>query len=351
VRRSPGGSRRTRSRALGALYGLAIGDALGMPTESLSRPDIVARYGGLLSGFEPGPPDQPLAPGLPAGTVTDDTEQAVVLARLIVDGRGEIDEGELANRLLAWEASIRTRGSLGLLGPSTKKALNEILAGTGIDDAGRSGTTNGAAMRITPVGVATPPHDLVLLVDRVVAASRVTHNTGIALAGATAVAAAVSAGIEGATVPEAVRFAAGAAAAAARRGHWAAGADVASRITWAAGLVAGLGQGQAMDVVYRLVGTSLATQESVPAAFAMATVSPQDPWLACRIAASLGGDSDTIAAITGAICGACRGVGAFPPDARSTVARVNDLKLEGLAAGLLAVRAGTAPGTGGDAAG
>ena len=106
-----------------------------------------------------------------------------------------------------------------------------------------------------------------------------------------------------------------------------------------------------MDVVYRLVGTSLATQESVPAAFAMATVSPQDPWLACRIAASLGGDSDTIAAITGAICGACRGVGAFPPGARSTVARVNDLKLEGLAVGLLTVRAGTAPGAGSDAAG
>jgi ADP-ribosylglycohydrolase len=351
VRQGPGGARRTRSHALGALYGLAIGDALGMPTESRSRPDIVARYGGLLSGFEPGPADQPLAPGLPAGSVTDDTEQAVVLARLVVDGGGEIDAAELASRLLAWEESMRNRGSLGLLGPSTKKALNEILAGTSIDDAGRSGTTNGAAMRIAPVGVATPPHDLGLLVDRVVAASRVTHNTGIALAGATAVAAAVSAGIDGAIIPGAVRFAADAAVAAARRGHWAAGADVGSRITWAAGLVAGLGREQAMDVVYRLVGTSLATQESVPAAFAVATVSPQDPWLACRIAASLGGDCDTIAAITGAICGACCGVEAFPLSARSTVARVNDLKLEGLAAGLLAVRAGAAPRARGDAAG
>src|SRR5947207_15845897 len=93
-----GGGRLVRARALGALYGLAIGDALGMPTESRSRPDIVARYGGLLSGFEPGPPDQPLAPALPAGTVTDDTEQAVVPAQLIVDGRGEVDESRPANR-------------------------------------------------------------------------------------------------------------------------------------------------------------------------------------------------------------------------------------------------------------
>jgi ADP-ribosylglycohydrolase len=342
-----------RSRAFGALYGLAIGDALGMPTQSRSRADIVARYGSLLSGFEPGPPDHPLAAGLPAGTVTDDTEQAVLLGRLIVKGGGTPDPAELASQLLAWEESMRARGSLDLLGPSTRRALAAAGAGASIEDTGRSGTTNGAAMRITPVGVATPSGDPGLLVDRVVTASRVTHNTGIALAGAAAVAAAVSAGIDGATVPEAVALAPAAAASAATRGHWAAGADVASRITWAVGLVTGLAPEQAMDVVYRLVGTSLATQESVPAAFAVATVSPQDPWLACRIAASLGGDSDTIAAMTGAICGACRGVEFFPESARSTVTRVNtrDLGLEGLAAGLLAVRAGTAPRAGGHAAG
>jgi ADP-ribosylglycohydrolase len=341
-----------RSRALGALYGLAIGDALGMPTQGLSRAAIVARYGLLLDGFEPGPPGHPIAAGLPAGTITDDTEQAVLLARLIVKDGGAPDPAELASQLLAWEDSMRTRGSLDLLGPSTRRALDAIAAGASIEDAGRSGTTNGAAMRITPVGVATPSSDPGLLVDRVVAASRVTHNTGIALAGAAAVAAAVSAGIDGATVPEAVQRAASAAASAADCGHWAAGADVASRITWAAGLVAGLDREQAMDVVYRLVGTSLATQESVPAAFAVATVSPRDPWLACRIAASLGGDGDTIAAMTGAICGACQGVESFPEDARSTVTRVNarDLGLEGLAVGLLAVRSGTAPRAGSDGA-
>src|SRR6516165_153719 len=318
---------RARSRALGALYGLAIGDALGMPTQSRSRADIVARYGSLLDGFEPGPPGHPLAAGLPAGSVTDDTEQAVLLARLVIKSGGTPDPAELASELLAWEDSMRARGSLDLLGPSTRQALAAIAAGASIEDAGRSGTTNGAAMRITPVGVATPSGNPGLLVDRVVAASRVTHNTGIALAGAAAVAAAVSAGIDGATVPEAVQRAAAVAADAAACGHWAAGADVASRITWAAGLVAGLGREQAMDVVYRLVGTSLATQESVPAAFAVATVSPQDPWLACRIAASLGGDCDTIAAMTGAICGACHGAGAFPGAARRTVAQVNGLDL------------------------
>ncbi len=327
-------------RALGALYGLAIGDALGMPTQSLSRPEIVARYGPLVTTFWPGPPDHPLATGLPAGTVTDDTEQAMLLARLVVECGGEVDAGELARRLLAWEESMRARESLDLLGPSSRRALAALAAGADADEAGRYGTTNGAAMRVTPVGVATPAHDLSVLVDRVVGASRATHNTGIALAGAAAVAAAVSAGVDGVPLAGAIALAGSAAASAAGRGHWAAGADVGSRIAWATGLVSGLDREQVIDVVYRLVGTSLATQESVPAAFAVAAAVPDDPWLACRVAASLGGDCDTIAAMTGAVCGACHGAAAFPQAARDTVDRVNGLNLDALAGDLLAVRAG-----------
>src|SRR5215472_14872324 len=324
-----------RSRALGALYGLALGDALGMPTQSLPRAEIVARYGALVGGFHPGPAGHPLAAGLPAGSVTDDTEQAVLLARLVVAGRGEVDAAALARDLLAWEESMRARGSLDLLGPSTRQALAALAAGADAAEAGRHGATNGAAMRVTPVGIATSSREPRLLEDRVVAASRLTHNTGVALAGA----AAVGAGIDGDPLPAAISRAVAAAASAARRGHWIAGADVAARITWATGLVAGLPKHQVLDTVYRLVGTSLATQESVPAAFAVAAAVPGDPWLACRLAASLGGDCDTIAAMTGAICGASHGAGAFPAAARETVARVNGLDLGPLADDLRAVRA------------
>jgi ADP-ribosylglycohydrolase len=196
-----------RSRALGALYGLAIGDALGMPTQSLPRAEIVSAYGPLLSSFLPGPPGHPLAAGLPAGAVTDDTQQALLLAGLVLDGAGEVDQAELGRRLLAWEDTMRARGSLDLLGPSTRQALSAVAAGASPDEAGRSGTTNGAAMRITPVGIATPSADLNLLLDRVVSASRLTHNTGVALAGAAAVAAAVSARLDGAALPAAVEVA------------------------------------------------------------------------------------------------------------------------------------------------
>ncbi len=336
----------TLARASGALYGLAIGDALGMPTQSLPRDQILARYGPLLTGFERAPAGHPIAAGRQAGAVTDDTEQAVLLAGMIIDSGGKVDAAEFARRLLGWEESMRARGSLDLLGPSTKRAVSALLAGAEISQAGRAGGTNGAAMRITPVGIAAPSADLDGLVDRVVEASRATHNTGVALAGAAAVAAAVSAGLDGAGVHAATRLAVTAARLAARRGHWVAAADVAARITWATGLTADLARrpggpdaGPVIDAVYSLVGTSLAAQESVPAAFAVLAASPGDPWLACRIAASAGGDCDTIAAMAGAVGGACHGLAGFPAAARATVAEVNGLRLDELAADLVRVRA------------
>ncbi|WP_371552125.1 ADP-ribosylglycohydrolase family protein [Streptomyces sp. NBC_00554] len=328
-----------QNRAAGALYGLALGDALGMPTQMLSRPQIVARYGPMLTGFHPAAPDHPLAAGMPAGAITDDTEQALLLARLLLDGKGSVDPAELARRLVAWEEGMRARGSLDLLGPSTKRAVEQVLAGTPVDEVGRYGTTNGAAMRIAPVGIAVASTDPVALVDRVVEASRLTHNTGVALAGAAAVAAAVSAGLDGASVPEAVEVAVRAARSAADRGHWVAAADVAERIVWATELVRGLDAAQVCDRVYALVGTSLATQESVPAAFAVLAACPDDPWQAVLLGASVGGDCDTIAAIAGAVGGACHGVDAFPAEARATLVRVNpQLDLDATAAALLTLR-------------
>ena len=57
----------------------------------------------------------------------------------------------------------------------------------------------------------------------------------------------------------------------------------------------------------------------MPAAFAVLAAVPDDPWQACRLAASLGGDCDTIAAMAGAVAGACHGVGAFPAVAIATI--------------------------------
>ncbi len=356
-------------RARGALYGLAVGDALGMPTQMMSRREIAERWGGLLRGFEPAPPGHRIAAGLPAGSVTDDTEQAVLLGRLLVRGHGVVAPRELAEALVSWEREMAARGSLDLLGPSTRRAVAAVLAGTPPEQAGASGDTNGAAMRIAPVGIAvalnlpnpalradpavradpalradpatapsrSPDASLPALVDQVEAVSRVTHDTGLALAGAAAVAAAVSAGVSGAGIDEATAVAVAAARIGAGRGHWVAGADVAARIEWAVSLVAGRERDEAAELIYTLVGTSLATQESVPAAFAVLAAVPDDPWQACLLAASLGGDCDTIAAMAGAVAGACHGLDAFPPEAIAII-DAHGLDLPGLADDLLALR-------------
>ena len=116
-----------------------------------------------------------------------------------------------------------------------------------------------------------------------------------------------------------------------------AGADVAARIEWATHLVASRDEAEAAEIIYTLVGTSLATQESVPAAFAVLAAVPDDPWRACLLAASLGGDCDTIAAMAGAVAGACHGVDAFPADAIAMI-DAQGLWLGGLADELLALR-------------
>lgn len=326
----------TRDRALGALYGLAIGDALGMPTQSLRRADIAERFG-RLDRFEDGPADQPIAPGMPAGSVTDDTEQAVLVARLLIEGRGRIAPHRFAAELAAWEQTMVAKGSSDLLGPSTKRAIDAIAAGVPPEETGRFGTTNGAAMRIAPIGVATPVEPLDGLLARVLEAGRVTHHTTLGVASAAAVAAAVSAGVSGAAPNAALGAGERGASAGARLGHWVAGGDIAARIRWARAHVTGRGEAEVLDFVHDVVGTSVASQESVVAAFALAEHCSDDPWTAVRLAAGIGGDTDTIAAITGAILGACHGT-AFPAHAVALVRAVNGLDFEPLVEDLLALR-------------
>ncbi len=104
-------------RAAGALYGLAIGDALGMPTQMMSREEVVSVFGKVLVDFEPAPTDHPIAEGMTAGRITDDTEQAVLLATELIDGHGEVNIHSWADTLIAWEESMKAKGSLDLLGP------------------------------------------------------------------------------------------------------------------------------------------------------------------------------------------------------------------------------------------
>ncbi|WP_405060900.1 ADP-ribosylglycohydrolase family protein [Kribbella sp. NBC_01505] len=325
----------TRDRALGALYGLAIGDALGMPTQSMSRADITTRYG-VVDRFLPGAPDQPIAPNMPAGTITDDTEQALLLADLLVAGHGRVDPHKFAEALQSWEQDMIRRGSLDLLGPSTKRALDRLAAGEPAEQTGRDGTTNGGAMRVAPVGIA---YDGSGLLDAVLESCRVTHNTGLGIAAAAAVAAAVSAGVDGADLSAAVAAAEDAASAGGQLGHWVAGGSIAARLRWVRGWAQDLKPDDLVPAIDAVVGTSVAANESVIAAFALVEVLGTDVRAALTTAASLGGDTDTIAAICGAVLGAHHGMSGLPSDLLDQVRQVNHLDLDATVDGLLALRA------------
>ncbi|WP_223258172.1 ADP-ribosylglycohydrolase family protein [Thermogemmatispora tikiterensis] len=323
-------------RAQGTLLGLAIGDALGMPTQMLPRP-VVARLFPVLEGFEAGPSQNAISAGQPAGRVTDDTQQALLVARLLVEGQGHVEGARFVEELLRWAEQAEADGSE-QLGPSSRRALEAVQRGAAPEEAGRRGDTNGAAMRIAPVGIAVPLEPVERFLERVEEACRPTHFTGLAIAGAAAVAAVISAGLEGASFVEAVNEARRLARLGQERGAYVAGASVAERLVWAVDLVSQLDEESAQDAIVDLIGTGVATQEAVPAAFAIAQRWRADPWRACLIAARLGGDSDTIAALVGAMLGACSGSEVFPVEARTTVVQVNALDIDGLLSELLALR-------------
>jgi ADP-ribosylglycohydrolase len=330
-------------RAAGALIGGALGDALGMPTQLLSPQQIALAYGFVDRFVEPAP-DHPVSRGLAAGTVTDDTEQALLLARILLSSGNAFDHKGWVDALLGWEREVKARGSYDLLGPSTKRALDAINDGVSPEEAGRNGDTNGAAMRIAPVGILMPAEPLGALIDKVAETCRATHNTSIAIASAAAVAAAVSVGVAGGDWRQASRHAVVAAHEGAKLGHWVTGGDIAARIQWARQLVGGKDTAEAIRLIAEIVGTGVASQESVPAAFAVLEIAGGDPWQAAVISANLGGDTDTIGAIAAGMAGACAGHSRLPQERIAELRGIELADVQAIASDLVAARIAAAGG-------
>ena len=338
------------SRAYGALAGLALGDALGMPTQEMSPEQIRAVYG-RITGLVDGDASQPYAPGMPAGSVTDDTEQALLVASLLVRGRGSssgrvaLDAGEFAHALLAWEDSMIERGSLDLLGPSTKAALERVRAGEDPLSVGGAGTTNGAAMRVTPIGIAMSTADPEAFADAIWSSCQVTHATRQGFQSAALVAAAVSMGIDAArsTTPDlrgllwkALSYV----DSLPERGAWTPDPDVVAATRRAMQLVANPAS-SSLECLVEQVGTSVASAQAIPMAFALLARDPSPQ--ALLDAANIGGDTDTIGAIAGAILGAALGFEVFVGRGLAQVELASHLDLPSVALELLELHAAHEP--------
>jgi len=137
-------------RARGVLLGLACGDALGRPVEFNSASAISAEHGRLTEMVGHGTWNQP------AGTVTDDTAQALCIARSLVEQQ-TFDPADVADRFVEWYDS----GPFDI-GMMTTKALSELKQGAAWDEAGREvwesspegqNAGNGSVMRCTPLAI------------------------------------------------------------------------------------------------------------------------------------------------------------------------------------------------------
>jgi len=318
-------------RAVGCLTGVAVGDAMGMPSELWSRRKVKERFG-RIEGFLPGPDDHFIVKGFRAGQFTDDTAQTLKICESIIANEGRVDPDSVARAILSW-AEEENAFETNALGPSSQKALLRIKEGVPVEEAGSTGDTNGAAMRIAPIGILRRPGDPKGLVDDVERACLATHNTNVAIAGAAMLAAAISAAMETDDWDEILDAAFEAHDEGMGRGNDTFGASSKERTRLAIELVSAKAgeEEEVMDRLYDLIGAGVATTEAVPTAIALSYYAGGDPARTCLLAANLGGDCDTVGAMAGALSGAFAGIEAFPSGWVHTVGEVNRVDLEGVA--------------------
>lgn len=271
------------------LTGLATGDALGMPFETAHyRDDRLVTWQGdfLASEYH----------GLEPGQWTDDTVMAKCLAESLVT-HGVYAPADAAKRYAAWyDLGVPERRGMG---KTTEKALNKLAHGIPWTQTGDPDSLgNGAAMRAAPLGL--------MYRDNIQAAAEmaridahITHRHPEAVNGAVAVAVGVAALVQGRVQPYNLIQAVS---------EWVPeGSKMFMKLQQAKAMTqralpkAGPNIMPATQLLIE-VGTAANVLESVPAAF-LAVAATKSYREAIETAVRAGGDTDTIAAIAGALAG------------------------------------------------
>lgn len=327
-----------QNRISGALYGQMLGDAMGMPSELWPRTRIKNHFG-WIDRFLPGPSENIAACYFNAAQYTDDTSMAIALADALIECEGQIEPMVIGRHILQWALAFDAFEK-NILGPASKTALNALRRGTDIRELENNGVTNGAAMRVSPLGCLLPTHSLSDFICNVELASSVTHKSDVAVAGATTIAWAVSKAIDGASTWGGIRDELPAVAQAAQNKRVTTySASLACRIELALDAVTRAnGTLGAMSRIYDLIGTGAEIIESVPAAIAMVELAQTDPNRCAILCANLGGDTDTIGAMATTICGAINGVTSIAPHFKQQLDEANCLDIEHYSGELLRLR-------------
>ena len=291
-----------RDRAAGALLGLAVGDAVGTSLEFRQRDSYP-----MLTDMIGGGPFR-----LQSGQWTDDTAMALALADSLYAAPG-FDPADLMRRFVDWrdEGTYSCTGSCFDIGVTTNAALTRWTR-TGDPFAGATEphtAGNGSLMRLAPVAIRfwRERDDL-----RRVAAlqSRTTHGAPEAVSACVAYAELIADAIAGVPAHEVL----------APRSS-----DYAGRI---GAIMAGSWRGKGR---HEIASSGYVAHSLEAALWSVARTS--DFRSAILLAANLGGDADTTAAIAGQLAGALYGASGIPAEWLARLAWKP--RIEGMAFSLL----------------
>ncbi|HYE06737.1 MAG TPA: ADP-ribosylglycohydrolase family protein [Planctomycetota bacterium] len=281
-----------RDRLVGLLLGQALGDALGLPLEGLSRERVARRRAGGR------------VPGMLFGRllVSDDTEHALLTAQAL---RRRPDfatpfVAALAWRLRWWFISLPPG-----VGMATARASLRLWLGVPPDASGVDSAGNGPCMRAPVIGLRFA-YDENRRMTFVQASTRLTHTDERALVAARALAEAAAwigrVDRDLASLAERLRTCSDA-----RDVEWRARIDH---------LFAAYARAESVDSVATRLGLGDAVSgfayDTAPMAIYAWLRHRQDPVAAIEAAIACGGDTDTVAALTGALVGADVGTRALP---------------------------------------
>lgn len=311
----------TRDRYRGALLGLAVGNALGLPVEFWPSAEIRRRYPDGVREIDPAELRLPW---------DDDLAQAAILAEAILE-HDTLRHDDLARRLLEWDAS-NGRG----MGNQTRAVINALRQGIKPSEAARlvwerdggNPAGNGAVMRCAPVALRWR-RDRARLLDETQHSVLVTHEDPRCVWSAYAVNLAVAAALEGRNAPlEEIALA---------LEHVEASPNTVIAVRTASGRKL---EHLALDG--SAIGFTLKTMQV--GLWCLENAGDFEESLVSVVGA--GGDTDTNGAVAGAVLGALLGAGAIPERWIARIPRADHLTA--LADGLLE-RSSVSSGSGGAA--
>jgi ADP-ribosylglycohydrolase len=303
------------------MFGLAIGDAFGAPTEFLSLDSIVERFG-------------PFGPAEPSDHVTDDTQMALAVAEALLEAEKPFApltlERSLREKFIAWATSSdNTRAP----GATCMQACDRLADGEDwIDATVLTSKGCGANMRVAPVGLLPPGMNGITPRTRAAIAqfqAALTHAHPTGLAAADLTAGAIVDLASGGDVTELTQ----------RLRDYCESQRLVYHHEWLGTVwqrpeiqtpqeFISCGWDDCVAILDRIesalarmprdadpceeTGEGWIAEEAFATAMLCFLMFPDDPISAVRRAATTSGDSDSIAAITGALCGAHLGLQAWP---------------------------------------